>query len=151
MDMNLSKFQEIVKDRGVRHAVARGSPRVGHDFGTEQLQQQQSLGISAATVPSMYPSDLLMNCLLWAPGSQGFPPPHLPRAKHGSGHKPGALCMSWTCTEFIKVWHDFVPSDNKIATITWILWCVRHCAEHIHYSFNPHNKLMRFDKWQIGK
>ena len=64
MDMNLSKFQEIVKDRGVRHAVARGSPRVGHDFVTEQLQQQHSLGISAATVPSMYPSDLLMNCLL---------------------------------------------------------------------------------------
>ena len=35
MDMNLNKFQEIVKDRGVWCAVARGSLRVGHDLVTE--------------------------------------------------------------------------------------------------------------------
>ena len=150
MDMNLSKFQDIVKDRGVWCAAGYGSQRVGHDLVTKQ-QQQHSLGISAAAVPSLYPNDLLMDCLLWAPRSQGFPPPHLPKAKHGSWHKPGALFMSWNCTEDIEVWHDFVLSNNKIATITWILGCVRHYAEHIHYSFNPHNKLMRFDKWQIGK
>ena len=34
MDMNLRKFQEIVKDREAWHAV--GSQRVGHDLVTEQ-------------------------------------------------------------------------------------------------------------------
>ena len=36
MDMNLSKLQEIVKDREVWCAVVRGSQRVGHDSVTEQ-------------------------------------------------------------------------------------------------------------------
>ena len=37
MDMNLSKLQEIVKDRGAWHtAVSMGSQRVGHDLVTEQ-------------------------------------------------------------------------------------------------------------------
>ena len=46
MDMNLSKFQEIVGDRGAWHAavtksdfVTLGSQRVRHDLVTEQPQQ----------------------------------------------------------------------------------------------------------------
>ena len=35
MDMNLSKLQEIVKDREV-HAALHGSQRVGHHLVTEQ-------------------------------------------------------------------------------------------------------------------
>ena len=37
MDMNLSKLQEIVKDREVWCAVVRGSQRVGHDLATQQV------------------------------------------------------------------------------------------------------------------
>ena len=62
MDMNLSKFQDIVKDRGVWCAAGYGSQRVGHDLATKQQQQQHSLGISAAAVPSHIL--LLMDCLL---------------------------------------------------------------------------------------
>ena len=32
LDMNLSKLQEIVKDRGAWHAVVHGVARVGHDL-----------------------------------------------------------------------------------------------------------------------
>ena len=38
MDMNFSKFQEIVKDRGAWHAAVH-SHRVRHDVVTEQQQQ----------------------------------------------------------------------------------------------------------------
>ena len=38
MDMNLSKLQEIVKDREVWHAAVMGSQRVGHNLSTEQQQ-----------------------------------------------------------------------------------------------------------------
>ena len=38
MDMNLSKLQEIVKDRGAWCATVIGSKRVGHDLVTEQQQ-----------------------------------------------------------------------------------------------------------------
>ena len=37
LDMNLSKLQEIVKDREVWCAVVRGSQRVGHDLATQQV------------------------------------------------------------------------------------------------------------------
>ena len=36
MDMNLSKLQEIVKDRGAGYAAVQWSQRVGHDLATEQ-------------------------------------------------------------------------------------------------------------------
>ena len=36
MDMNVSKLQEIVEDRGVWRAAVRGAPRVRHDLATEQ-------------------------------------------------------------------------------------------------------------------
>ena len=35
IDMNLSKLQEILKDRGAWHAAVHGSQRVGHDLVTE--------------------------------------------------------------------------------------------------------------------
>ena len=42
-DMNLSKLQEIVKDRKPGMLQPMGLPRVGHDLATEQrLQHQQS-------------------------------------------------------------------------------------------------------------
>ena len=34
-DMNLSKLQEIVKDREARHAAVYGVAKVGHDLVTE--------------------------------------------------------------------------------------------------------------------
>ena len=34
MDMTLSKFQEIVEDRGALHAAAHGVARVKHDLVT---------------------------------------------------------------------------------------------------------------------
>ena len=36
MDMNLSKLQEIVKDREAWHAAVQESQRVRHDLATEQ-------------------------------------------------------------------------------------------------------------------
>ena len=36
MDMNLSKFQEIVESRGARCAAVHGVKRVGHDLAIEQ-------------------------------------------------------------------------------------------------------------------
>ena len=38
MDMNLSKLQEVVKDRGAWCATVHGSQRVRHDWVTEQQQ-----------------------------------------------------------------------------------------------------------------
>ena len=35
IDMNLSKLQEILEDRGAWHAAVHGSQRVGHDLVTE--------------------------------------------------------------------------------------------------------------------
>ena len=52
MDMNLSKLQEIVKDREV-HAALHGSQRVGHHLVTEQ--QNTSLTMA---VPFIYPTGL---------------------------------------------------------------------------------------------
>ena len=40
MDINLSKLQEIVKDREAWCTVVMGLQRVGHDLATEQRQQQ---------------------------------------------------------------------------------------------------------------
>ena len=39
MDMSLSKFWEMVKDREAWHAAAHGLQRVRHDLATEQQQQ----------------------------------------------------------------------------------------------------------------
>ena len=36
VDMNLCKFQEIVKDRETWHAAVHGVKRVGYDLVTEQ-------------------------------------------------------------------------------------------------------------------
>ena len=36
MDVNLSKLQETVKERGARHAAVQGLQRVGHNLATEQ-------------------------------------------------------------------------------------------------------------------
>ena len=36
LDMRLSKFQEMVKDREAWYAVVHGSQRVGQDLATEQ-------------------------------------------------------------------------------------------------------------------
>ena len=36
MDMNLSKLQEIGKDREAWHAAVHGANRVGHGLATEQ-------------------------------------------------------------------------------------------------------------------
>ena len=37
MDMNLSKLQEIVKDREAWHAAVYGVSRVGHNFATDLI------------------------------------------------------------------------------------------------------------------
>ena len=39
MDMNLSEFQETVKDREAWHAAVHGLQIVGHNLVTEQKQQ----------------------------------------------------------------------------------------------------------------
>ena len=40
MNMNLSKFWEMVKDREAWGAAVHGVERVGHDLVTEKQQQQ---------------------------------------------------------------------------------------------------------------
>ena len=39
VDMNLSKLQEIVKDREAWYATVHGLQSVGHNLATEQQQQ----------------------------------------------------------------------------------------------------------------
>ena len=43
MDRNLSKLQEIVKDREAWHAAVHGVTKVGHDLVSEQQQKIDSL------------------------------------------------------------------------------------------------------------
>ena len=52
IDMNLSKLQEILKDRGAWHAAVHGSQRVGHDLGIEQQQINKNLGSRSIKMPS---------------------------------------------------------------------------------------------------
>ena len=40
MDMNLGKLQEMVRDREAWVLQSMGSQRVGHDWATEQQQEQ---------------------------------------------------------------------------------------------------------------
>ena len=39
MDMSVSKLWETVKDREARRAAVHGSQRAGHDWATQQQQQ----------------------------------------------------------------------------------------------------------------
>ena len=50
MDMNLSKLQETVEDRGTWHGTVHGVQRVGRDLVTEQ--QQRVLGKVSWKKPS---------------------------------------------------------------------------------------------------
>ena len=43
VDMHLSKFWEIVKDRETWHAAVHGVKRVGHDLVTELITSTQNL------------------------------------------------------------------------------------------------------------
>ena len=49
-DRNLGKLREMVRDREAWHAAVCGVTRVGHDWATEQQQQQQEL--TAIPLPS---------------------------------------------------------------------------------------------------
>ena len=41
MNMNLSRFQQIVKDKGAWHAAVHGLQRVGCDLAVEQQQRSK--------------------------------------------------------------------------------------------------------------
>ena len=43
-DMNLSKLQEIMENRGAWHAAVHGLHRVRHNLGTEQQQREGQSG-----------------------------------------------------------------------------------------------------------
>ena len=43
MDMNLSKLQELVEDRGAWNALVHGIKIIGKDLATEQQQQMTSV------------------------------------------------------------------------------------------------------------
>ena len=43
MNMNLGKLWETVRDRGPGMLQSMGSQRIGHDWATEQQQQQRRL------------------------------------------------------------------------------------------------------------
>ena len=45
MDMNLSKLQETVEDRGPGVLPSMGLQRVEHDLATEQQQQSKALDL----------------------------------------------------------------------------------------------------------
>ena len=51
MDVNLSKLQETVADRGAWHAAAHGVKSVGHDLATGQEKQQGCLRNLSLTPP----------------------------------------------------------------------------------------------------
>ena len=57
MDMNLSKFREMVKDREACVLQSMGSQRVGRDLGTEQ--QQQETDTEAGWTSSRWPPSLI--------------------------------------------------------------------------------------------
>ena len=60
MGMNLSKFQEIVKEREAWHAAVHGLWRVGHNLATEQQQQEGESGhcysilAGSETLPALF-------------------------------------------------------------------------------------------------
>ena len=76
MDMNLSKLQEIVKDKGAWHAAAHGV-RVEHDLATEQ-QQQQEKQTRAGAAAAIHGA---------TPGGEGHSPLTLP-PQQGAFHLP---------------------------------------------------------------
>ena len=60
MDMNLSKLQEIVKDREAWSAAVQGSQRVGLDLATEKQQQNPLMEIEQPK-PHAHGQHLLRN------------------------------------------------------------------------------------------
>ena len=60
VEMNLSKLQEIVRDREVWHAVVHGVKRAGHNLVTEQPQNVTTWSHWPCTVTY---SQVLGNCL----------------------------------------------------------------------------------------
>ena len=72
MDTNLSKLQEIVKDREAGAVHSMGSQRVGHDLSTEQQQQTSSvvLEMEAHTVSLFFLLFLFLHWLFQTKDSQ---------------------------------------------------------------------------------
>jgi len=60
MDMNLSKLQEIVKEREAWRTAVHGLWRVGHNLAMEQQQQQGKSGhcysilVGSETLPALF-------------------------------------------------------------------------------------------------
>ena len=54
MDMSLSKFQDIEKDREAWHAAVMGLERVGHDLATEQQKKYRKWNNSVVRLSDHY-------------------------------------------------------------------------------------------------
>ena len=59
MDVNLSKLQEIVKEREAWRAAVHGLWRVGHNLATEQQQEGKSghcysILVGSETLPALF-------------------------------------------------------------------------------------------------
>ena len=60
MDMNLTKLQEIVRDRAACCAVVHGAQSVGNDLATEQQQSKQAEIKEVKGIPSRVNYKLLL-------------------------------------------------------------------------------------------